>query len=212
MKIHKVVSIRAVSETAFVLRMSKEGLVFVPGLHISVGIIGEENRPYSIYSGIHQNYLEILVKEIPDGLVTPELSKLKPGDDINVGQPRGYFCLPEDITGEKICLIATGTGIAPFHSFIVSNPDLDYHLFHGVKDIQEAYDLENYKRNNVTVCTSKTTEGDFSGRVTQALKNVDLSAFSFFYLCGNYEMIDDVYDVLESGGISKDKIKTEGYF
>ncbi len=212
MHIHKVISIRAVSKTAFVLRFTKENRNFIPGLHISVGIAGEENRPYSIYSSLGNDYLEILVKEIPNGVITPLLRKLNSGDEIKVGKPRGYFCLPEDYGGEKLCLIATGTGIAPFHSFIESYSDLNFHLFHGVKDSTEAYDLDHYDRSKVTLCTSRSAEGDIQGRVTEAVKDINVSEYSYFYICGSYEMLDDVYELLEEKGVERERIKTEGYF
>ncbi len=212
MKIHKVIDIRAVSSTAFVLRFTREERDFIPGLHISVGIPEDENRPYSIYSGVNDDYFEILVKEIPNGLVTPKLGKLTPGDIIKVGKPRGYFCLPEGYRREKICLIATGTGIAPFHSFVCSFNDLNYHLYHGVKDLSEAYDIKDYERSRVTLCTSRSKDGDFHGRVTEVIKKIDASEFSYFYICGSYEMLDDIYDILEEKGVKREMIKTEGYY
>jgi NAD(P)H-flavin reductase len=212
MKTHKIISIRAVSKTAFILRLTREDMQFTPGLHISVGIPGEENRPYSIYNGIDKDYLEILVKEIPNGMVTPKLRKLNAGDEIKVGLPRGYFCPPENYNGEKLCLIATGTGIAPFHSFVESNLQMNYHLYHGVKDLNEAYDLSFYDRDKITICTSRTDEGDVKGRVIKALKTIKVDDFSYFYICGSYEMLDDVYDLLEEKGVERERIKTEGYF
>ena len=212
MKTHEVINIRAVSKTAFVLRLTREGKQFEPGLHISVGIPGEENRPYSIYSGTDKDYLEILVKEIPNGMVTPQLRKLSAGDEIKVGKPRGYFCPPEYNNGEKLCLIATGTGIAPFHSFIESDSHLNYHLYHGVKDLNEVYDLSFYDRDKITICTSRTDEGDVKGRVIKALNMINIDEFSYFYICGSYEMLDDVYDLLLEKGVERERIKTEGYF
>lgn len=212
MNIHKVISIKAVSNTAFVLQFTRCEISFRPGLHITVGIPGGESRPYSIYNAPADDYMEVLVKEVQNGVVTPLLSQLKPGDNINVGQPRGYFCLPEVYNGEKICLIATGTGIAPFHSFVKSYPNLKYHLYHGVRDMEETYELDDYDSDFVTVCTSRTAEGDYEGRVTGAIKNISVEEYSYFYICGSYEMVDDVYDILEAKGVEKEQIKTEGYF
>jgi ferredoxin-NADP reductase len=212
MDIHKVIGVRAVSETAFVLRFTKEGKDFTPGMHITVGLPSGENRPYSIYSKEEDPFLEILVKEIPDGAVSPSLRNLKKNEEINVGQPRGYFCLPSPVEEEKVCLIATGTGIAPYHSFVNSFPNLDYHVLHGVRDLSETYDLDVYNRDRVTICTSRTNEGDYQGRVTGKLEALNLNEYSYFYICGGYEMLDDVYDILENNGISREKIKTEGYF
>ena len=212
MQNHKVIEVRELTSSTFILRFNRDNVDFKPGLHISVGIPKEDNRPYSIYSGIEDDYLEILVKEVPSGVVTPQLSKLMPNDDIKVGKPRGYFCLPEDYNGEKICFIATGTGIAPFHSYVKSVPTLNYQLYFGVKEIADAYEIQTYKNDQVTVCTSRKDDGDFYGRVSEAIKTVNEQEFSYFYICGSYDMIDDVYDILIEKGVKKEQIKTEGYF
>jgi len=209
---HKVLMLRAVSDTAFVLRITREELSFTPGMYVSLGISSNEVRPYSIYSGINDLYLEFLIKVIPDGNVSLALSQLNYGDDVWVGNLRGHFVLPENANMSKLCLIATGTGIAPFHSYVKSYPELDYQLLHGIRNVFEIYDVESYERDRIIFCSSRDGKGDFNGRVTDYIKQMPLESINHFYICGNYDMIDEVYEILISNGIMKDCIKTEGYY
>ena len=64
---HRVLERRDLSATVFVVRFTREGLRFSPGQWINVGPGGRrEQREYSIYSSPEDEFLEILVTEIPD--------------------------------------------------------------------------------------------------------------------------------------------------
>ncbi len=210
MGLHKVISKREFVGSAYVLRFERNGLVFIPGQHLNVGVVGDEDRPYSIYSGLEDDYLEILVKEIRNGNVSGKLKLLKPGELLSVGSPHGSFNIEPD-NNMKFWLIATGTGISPFHSFVRSFPSLNYRLIHGVRFYKESYDREAYG-NYYHCCVTGESSGHFQGRITEYIKNEIIDNSALFYLCGNYSMIDDVYDILKDKGISETRIKSEGYF
>jgi ferredoxin/flavodoxin---NADP+ reductase len=75
-----------------------------------------------------------LVREIEGGKVSGRLKKLKPGTEIEVEGPFGFFKFdPEKFASQKFLFVATGTGISPFHSFVRTFPELDYQLVHGVR-------------------------------------------------------------------------------
>jgi len=74
---------------------------------------------------------------------------------------------------------------------VKSYSEIAYHVIHGVRDITEAYEKEDYEPKRYTVCTSRDDKGDFSGRLTEYLKQTDFNANLCFYLCGNNEMIYD---------------------
>lgn len=209
--IHKLISIENITRTVFKLRFERNGLEFEPGQHISVGpeSLGY-TREYSVYSGAEDPWLEVLVKEVIDGWVSPQLRRLQPGDGLMVEAPLGYFRVAENATGKHL-FVATGTGIAPFHSFVRSYPDLDYHLIHGVTDASEACEMNCYG-NRITLCTSRAADGDFQGRVTAWLEDNELDGFEHFYLCGNRKMINDAFQILTRRGIKPDYIHAEAYF
>jgi len=210
--IHEVISVREINSTVFKVRLTRNNLEFKTGQHINVGpASGGYTREYSIYSGENDDYLEILVKEVLNGLVSPELHKLKKGNQVMVEPPLGYFYLPTH-DDKKMLFIATGTGIAPYHSFIKTHPQLNYHLLHGVSEASEACEKDFYKKENFTLCTSKKSDGDFHGRVTKWLNQNPIDNYRHIYLCGNRNMINEVHSLLKQKGFPMENIHAEAYF
>ena len=92
---------------------------FKPGQYCTIGLDGTE-RPYSIVSAPHEQFLDLFIKLVPKELqtersLTPRLWKLKAGDAVDL-RPRakGLFVLEECCDTQV--MIATVTGIAPFIS------------------------------------------------------------------------------------------------
>lgn len=212
---YKVLDKRFLTDAAFVIRLERNGMEFLPGQHIVAGIKGDYNtREYSIYSGAKDPYLEILVKEVPEGYLTRKLKKLAPGDKMNIYGPMGYFIIdPEKIKTHQFVFIASGTGIAPFKSFIKSHKELDYKILHGIRYGEETYESSDYDSERYISCTSRDDKGKFKGRVTDYLKQNDFSDNTLFYFCGNSEMIFDAMQILSSKGIvERERMFNEVYF
>ncbi len=211
---YKVVELRELTENTFVLSLPKSRFKFEAGQHISLSILGDyQSREYSIYSAEESDHLEILVKEVDGGYFSPKLKHLKVGDMVEVHGPFGKFGLDQKKRDtHQHVFIASGTGIAPFHSMVKTYPDLNYKLIHGVRYLNEAYEIEEYDRQSVTVCTSRDKNGDFKGRLTEYLKNADFAKNTCFYLCGNSDMIFDAMEILKSKGFDRDSVTVEVYF
>jgi ferredoxin/flavodoxin---NADP+ reductase len=209
---HRVINKRNLSDSAYVLCFERNGIVFKPGQHIYVGLNCNDNRPYSIYSGIQDDFIEILVKEVKGGNISQQLKSIQPGDYLCIDHPQGSFIIEGEEEKLPIWFIGTGTGISPFHSIVRSYPAINYKIIHGIRYAHEAYDREVYGTGKYLSCTSRETYGDFNGRVTEYLKSSSLYYPASYFLCGNYEMIDEVFDLLIARGIEKNQIKTEGYF
>lgn len=210
-RIHHV---KHLTDDAFVVRFDRNGLEFTPGQYITIGLPGYNRvREYSIYSAVHQPWLEVLVKRVDDGLVSTNLSKLRAGDFIVVEGPFGCFTLDEEkMSHNKYLFVGTGTGIAPFHSIINSYSDFDYTLLHGISTLKDVYEQDHYPTDKFVLCTSRDVQGDYFGRVTDYLHLHDMDFDSLVYLCGNSDMIYEVYDILTSNGFQSNQIKTEVYF
>jgi len=213
-ELHEILDVRQLTDSTFVLRFERKNLEFEAGQHVCVGPPnGIHTREYSIYSGTQEDYIDILVKEVENGLVSPSLKKLQKGGFVVVEEPVGYFTINKDHPkGQKYVFIASGTGVSPFHSFVKSHKELNYTLLHGVKYGSEAYDADIYEKSNYKLCTSREATGDYYGRVTDYLKEHKLGLDTHYYLCGNCNMIHDVYDILEQQGVSTDNIHAEVYF
>jgi len=211
--ISKIIQYRNLTESTFVLRFERKGLNFQAGQHILVGRDqNEEMREYSIYSGEQDNFLEILVKEINEGMVSKQLKHLQEGDFIYMEGAVGFFRINVSERDRKFLFIASGTGISPFHSFVKTYKKLDYTILHGVKNINEAYERFDYPDERYISCTSKDSKGDFVGRVTDYLIQNRVSDDTLIYLCGNSNMILDVKDILADQRVPRENIRTEVYF
>jgi ferredoxin--NADP+ reductase/benzoate/toluate 1,2-dioxygenase reductase subunit len=209
-----VLGIRHLTPSTYVLRIERGGMEFSAGQYISLGLPGtSEKREYSIYSGTPDEYLEVLVKEIDEGIVSRQLKLLQPGAKAEMDGPFGFFTIgTEQRNGSKLVFIASGTGIAPFHSFINSYPSLNYTLIHGVRYGDEAYESETYDPGRYILCTSRDDRGHHRGRITGYLEQNPPGTDADYYLCGNSNMIHDVYDILKDQGVEAGKIHAEVYF
>jgi ferredoxin--NADP+ reductase len=211
---YKVISNRRLSANTYCLRTERPDVAIRAGQCFSVGTrdLGI-NREYSMYSAANDDFIDFLVRELPDGIVSPRLRECKPGDLVEIGGPYGDFCLPEQqIADEKYVFIATGTGIAPFHSFVKSFPTLQYTIFHGVRYEDERYDNYDYKSDYYIAAISSPTDGKTGMRITEKISTVNLDVSSIYYLCGNRLMITDAISILRDKGIPGGSIFTETFF
>lgn len=209
----KVLGIRNLTDSTYLLKTERNHFEFIPGQCVNIGLVGGAvNREYSTYSGIHDDYLEFLIKKVEGGLVSIGISTLKPGDQVTLDGAYGRFTLQDPKKKQKYVFIGSGTGIAPFHSFVKSYPGLDYQILHGIRSESEQYDKQDYGKNRYFSCVSKGKGGDFSGRVTDYLKAKPFSQKSVYYLCGNHDMINEVYDILRKGNVNGSNIFTEVFF
>jgi ferredoxin--NADP+ reductase len=223
-RIHRVLGRRDLSASSFVLRFSRENLSFSPGQWINVGPRGmREQREYSIYSSPRDDFLEVLVKEIPGGLVSPALRRCRTGDPIEIEGPHGAFTLVEGTRDSpRFLFCATGTGVSPFHCFAQSNPGLDYRLLHGVRTNGDFPETAVFRPDRYVPCISRcpvartavpeTLPRAFPGRLTALLRGEPIDPSTYCYLCGNSDMIYEVYGILKEQGISREHIFAEVYF
>lgn len=214
MKRHKIIAIRHLTELTFVIRLEKNNLRFQTGQFVLLNINGLiDQREYSVYSGENEEFLEVLVREIEGGKISGRLKKLTTGQEIGLDGAFGFFRFdPIQFSPKKFLFIATGTGISPFHSFVKTYSDLNYKLVHGVRFVEESYDHDHFQEEKVTVCTTGDVKGDFNGRVTDYMVDQNVDANTNCFLCGNSEMINQMFDILTGKGVPVSNIYTEVYF
>ena len=211
---HIVLEVINLTPETFIIRLDRRGFQFEPGQYVVIRIPDQnQGREYSIYSATTDEYLDFLVREIPEGEFSRYLRHLTPGSELDVEGPKGFFILDEKTkNGYSALMIATGTGISPFHSYVKSYPDLNYRILHGVHFADEAYGRETFDPNRFLLCTSRRDEGDFFGRTTYYLKKNFVPRETICYLCGNSDMIDEVTTILEKYGLPPENIRTEVFF
>jgi ferredoxin/flavodoxin---NADP+ reductase len=214
MNSYPLVEIEHLTQDTFKIRVNKPDIPIKSGQCFNVGLdtLGI-NREYSMYSSADSKYLDFLIRSTEGGVISSALQKLNVGDFVEIDGAYGEFCLNEPIsTKQKYLFIATGTGIAPFHSFVQTWPEINYTLIHGIRHEDEQYHFGDYSQGCYHACISKPSDGSDSFRVTDYLLQNELSKDTLVYICGNRNMIVDSFEILHSKGVTGDKIVTEVFF
>jgi CDP-4-dehydro-6-deoxyglucose reductase len=95
------------------------GLEFVPGQYVRISYGDQEPRVYSIASSPNREYLELCIRRVPGGELTPTLCEdLSEGDDLFVRGPYGDELRLNEPSPRDLVFVATGTGVAPLRSMI----------------------------------------------------------------------------------------------
>jgi CDP-4-dehydro-6-deoxyglucose reductase len=207
-----------------------EDLPFTPGQFVSVveRIDSKEiTRAYSIASPRGGNRFALCLNRVVDGIVSSYLFQLKPGDEVEMHEPLGYFTLRHP--GHRSVFIATGTGIAPFRSMLLEHlPRIQPRitLLFGVRyekgllyrsELEElAKQYESFRFLPTITRPTETWRGR-TGRVQAhfdealALANYEDRATLDIYVCGLKEMVDDVRAELKRRGFDRKQIIYEKY-
>lgn len=211
--LHTLKSISWYTPETFCLRLERKGFSFKAGQNINIGIPkGGINREYTIYSGEGDDFIDVLIRRVEDGSLTPRLAQLSAGDQVEMHGPYSRFILPDPVpAGTRFVFVATGTGLAPFHSMVASYPNLDYQLVHGVRFQSDCYDKVFYGPR-YHGCLTREDGGAHRGRVTGYLQEHPQDPGAHYYVCGNRDMINEAYEILRKQGISGDQIHTETFF
>src|SRR5262245_48631265 len=115
----EVIYRRDCSDDLWVIRARPEKpIVFKPGQYATLVVEAEGKaieRPYSICSSPLEAELEFFFELVPEGMLTPRLHKLQPGDTLWMRrQPKGLFTLNGAGSLTTHFLISTVTGVAPY--------------------------------------------------------------------------------------------------
>lgn len=123
-----VQSVRPWSEKTFSFTLSRpQDFSFENGEFVTIGLKREGKlvaRAYSIVSTADRDHLEFLSIHVPDGPLTSQLVRIRPGDSVWVNsKPTGTLTLNHVLPGRTLYMLATGTGLAPFMS-LIRDPEL----------------------------------------------------------------------------------------
>jgi len=215
-----------VGDQTQILRFERTGN-FIPGNVLSLACSPTGPfRLYSIASGLHEPFYEILYTVEPEGALTPKLCSLQAGDCVFSSQAHGNFTDCTDAIG-MVWWIANGTGIAPFASMAKSHATHNHTLLHGVQSIQKAWYQDifgNCPGLHYIPCVSsgkdsrtnhELLEQCWFGRLSTWITEHGSARFKpadRFLLCGNAGMIVTVRELLIKQGIEHERITSEIYF
>jgi ferredoxin/flavodoxin---NADP+ reductase len=186
---------------------------FIPGQVIKIAVDADyPPRIYSICSGNKDPEISVLFNVKKDGVLTPRLASLIPGEKILASEPYGSF----QGSIEPAWWIAAGTGLAPFYSMLRSGLAKNKTLIHGVSYLNQFYfedELEQAFGNNYIRCCSRESScNTFPGRVTDYLSQLKDFPDVKYYLCGKSLMVVEIRDFLIDRGIPFSNIEAEIYF
>ena len=205
-------------------------LNFIPGQFFSLleKVDGKEiTRAYSIASPRGGNQFALCLNRVPDGLLSSFLFTLRPGEEVEMHEPLGYFTLRHP--GRRAVFVATGTGIAPFRSMLLDHlPRTQPHitLLFGTRHEQGLLYREDMERMAQEFKTFRflptlTQPGESwqgrTGRVQAhldealALRTPEEIVNIDVYICGLKEMVDDVRRELKRRGFDRKQIIYEKY-
>ncbi len=190
------------NEDAFELKCSRpDDFSFLPGQHVSF-YLDDLSREYTMISRPEDSCLRFLIKRIRGGKLSSLLAELPLPAEIAVSSPAGY--LVDRASPQARVFVATGTGIAPFISMARSGVR-DFTLIQGARERSGLFyedELEpaaaRYIRCLTSPGESPVGDGDFyEGRVTSFLKERLPAGQYAFYLCGVWEMIQEVTHIID---------------
>jgi len=203
-----------------------ERLHFKPGQFVSFSEMLEGKkiiRPYSIVSLPDGNRFELCLNLVQEGLFSPFLFALKPGDAVEMGAPLGFFVIRNP--DREALFIATGTGIAPFRPMApdyLQNPQAkQLTLLFGIRYENSIYyrdDFDNLARRYTNFRfwpTLSRPEPSWTGRTghiqTHLLEALGDHRDLDVYICGLKAMVDDVRGILKALGFDRKQIIFEKY-
>jgi NAD(P)H-flavin reductase len=203
-----------------------ESFEFVPGQWVSMTELVNEKkvtRAYSLASLPEANRFEICLNKVEDGLFTPYLFSLKPGDTVPTKGPVGAFTLKSK--EREAIFVATGTGVVPFRPMLSQAGYLENGakatLIFGARYAEglmfrsdfEAL-AERFEGFSFVPTVTRPGEGwqGRMGRVQPLLwellgdrTDVDV------YVCGLNEMVESVREELKLRGFDRKQIIVEKY-
>lgn len=200
---------------------------FLPGQFVMLDLpIQHEftTRSYSIASAPNGNVIELCVVLKEDGQGTPYLfENIVVGSVLKVSAPQGRFFLNE-VVETDICLIATGTGVAPLRSMLhhIFNQNIAHknlYLIFGnrtEKDILYRTEFEELaqKHSEFTFIPTLSRE-DWAGEkgyVHPIYKNLFAATPpATFYICGWSSMVKETKNSLKAMGYGRKQINFELY-
>lgn len=214
---HRVIDVTWRAPAIFELIAERDGLAFVPGDCVAAFNADlTESRPYSIASGQSEDQLRLLIRHMPGGILSTWLSERRPGDTIGLSKPFGWFRPGQSNGGNtSFVFIATGTGIAPFLSYLHSVDDQPpVQCLYGVRTFTDGVYIDFIRgKCPLTLAVSREAVDDcHHGRVTALLEQLPLNDSTHFYLCGLDAMIDESSEWLEDHGVDFANIHREVFF
>ena len=211
------------------LDMRDTAFPFEPGQAVWIGTHGQAQRkPYSIASApedvAREGRLQLLVGVDTNGSPGPHV-RLEVGASVDMDGPVGTFTFPQNPDERRFLFIAGGTGIAPLRSMLrhsVNVPHDVIGLLYSARLPEELAYVDELRAMSAagTIELTLTVTRDVAhgvwtgarGRITRAdLAPLVHDSRTLCFVCGPQAMVDEIPVLLESLGVSRARVRVEGW-
>jgi ferredoxin--NADP+ reductase len=239
-----VTEVKHYTDRLFMFRMSRHpSFRFRSGEFVMIGLPGEQPvwRAYSIASPSWDEELEFFSIKVPNGPLTSELQKIRPGDTVWMKKkPTGTLVLDALLPGKRLYMFSTGTGIAPFVATI-RDPETyekfdEVILTHTCREVAElAYGFEVVEQTLGDELVGELATGKLrhvaaatrepyalTERITTMIENGGLFEHlgvprmapetDRVMICGSMEMLNDIKDLCEKHGLHEGSNSQPGQY
>jgi NAD(P)H-flavin reductase len=169
-----------------------------------VGVkINDNLRLYSIASSQDSPTIDLCVKKIDNGKVSPILTSEFPPVNLEISGPFGdELCLKLTDNLSSLIFVAAGTGIAPVRAFFQkfrNSQSIQIHYFLGFRTRQDVLFKEDFNPDQIKslhVAYSRE-EGKYVQDLLKEFTDYDLLAKSTIFICGSKPMGLGVVNLLK---------------
>lgn len=240
-----VLDVQHWTESLFTIKLTRDpGLRFENGQFAMIGLKIDGKplmRAYSMVSANYEENLEFLSIKVPDGPLTSKLQHVKPGDTVIINKKTtGTLILANLLPGERLWMLSTGTGLAPFLS-LIKDPEV-YDSFgrviltHTCRDVRDlVYEdfirdelpanefFGEQVRDKLTYYPTVTREPFHTqGRITDLMRSgqlfTDVGVSDFgpdkdrVMVCGNPHMMTELSEQLSARGFKMGSHSEAGHY
>lgn len=196
---------------------------------------GDFERSYSLCNfepDTEPHMLDLVISVVENGRASRLLFNSEQGLKATVSGPFGRLVLPElalqKPLPKRLFLVATSVGIAPYMPMLaklepaLTANEVEVHFLYGTRDVTElVYGAalnrfaDKHENFHLHVCLSRCapiSENQIQGYVQDQLFKLSLNpATDHCLLCGNPQMVDDIYPRLKSMGFGVKQVVREKY-
>ena len=218
---------------------------FASGEFIMIGLPGPDGRPvmraYSIASPAWEDHLEFFSVKVAHGALTSRLQHLEVGDLVLLGRkPTGTLVVDALEPGERLIMVGTGTGLAPFLS-VLRDPETHERFEHIVVShtVRQKEELAYREFLEDEIRTDEifgellrdrftyyptVTRGEFhrQGRITDRIRDglfrqdlnltIEARQTSRFMICGSIAFNKEMVEILTDWGLTEGTQSNPGQF
>jgi ferredoxin-NADP reductase len=158
-RVARVVDSRPETESARTIGLAVPGWGdHLAGQHVDLKLTAEDGysaqRSYSLSRPADGERIELTVQQIADGEVSPYLTEVLPGEEIELRGPIGGWFVWRPAEGARILLVAGGSGIVPLMAMlrqrVLGSSSTEFRLVYSVRspaDVYYAQELAQLERD-----------------------------------------------------------------